>query len=118
MDVLKIILGAVATVFAFYATSSMLLAQKQLVAATRLNGYLTYWQNWILEYNISKVYAMGLTWNQEDEEVKKGGGVTELMKLELRRKAQLDSIKEQLEKGVDIGFDRDQVMRTVQSCQV
>jgi len=115
MDVLKIILGTVATVLAFYATSSMLLAQKQLVAATRLNGYLTYWQNWIIEHNISKVYALGLVWNQENAEVKKrGGSVKELMKLEEQRKAQLDSIKEQLEKGMDIGFEKGQVMRTLQ----
>jgi hypothetical protein len=114
MDVLKIILGAVATFLAFYATSSVLLAQKQLVAATRLNGYLTYWQNWIIEHNISKVYALGLIWNQEDQEAKnRGGDVKELMKLKQQRKTQLDSIKEQLEKGMDIGFDKDQVMRTL-----
>ena len=115
MDFLKIILGAIATVLAFYATSSMLLAQKQLLAATRLNGYLTYWQNWIIEHNISKIYALGLTWNQEDEQVKqRGGGVPELMKLQQERKAQLDSIKQQLEKGMDIGFEKNSVMRVLQ----
>jgi hypothetical protein len=115
MDVLKIILTAIATILAFYATSSMLLAQKQLVAATRLNGYLTYWQNWIIEHEISNVYALGLTLNQEDEEVKKrGGGPAELLKLQQERKKQLDSIKQQLANGLDIGFDKAKTMHVLQ----
>lgn len=114
MDVLKIVLGTVVTVFGFYATSCLLLAQKQLAAATRLNGYLRYWQNWILEYGISKVYALGIVWNQENLEVqKRGGDVTELMQLEEQRKVQLNLIKELIEKGMDLGFDKRRVMRQV-----
>jgi hypothetical protein len=105
MDVLKIVLTAVATVLAFYATTSMLLAQKQLLAATRLSGYLTYWQNWILEHNVSKFYAVGLLWNQEDQAIRKrGGGAAELIKLHEERKKQMAAIKEELEKGVE--FDK------------
>lgn len=98
MDVLKIILGAVATVFVFYATSSMLLAQKQLIAATRLSGYLHYWQSWILEHGLSKIYALGVVWNQEVQEIRKrGGGVTDVVKLEEEKKKQIDAMKQLLE---------------------
>lgn len=115
MDVLKIVLGAVATVLAFYVTSSMLLAQKQLVAATRLTGYLTYWQNWILEQQISKVYALGMVWNRENQEARRrGGGFGELQKLEDERKKQLDSFKQLLAEGKDVGFDKAALVRAIQ----
>lgn len=105
MDILKIVLGAIATVIVFYATSSMLLAQKQLLAATRLSGYLTYWQNWILEYKMSSLYSLGAMWNQENEELRKGGGgVTELAKLEEERREKIAVIKEELERRTDL-FD-------------
>lgn len=99
MDVLKIILGAIATILAAYAGSSILLAQQQLVAATRLSGYLTYWQNWILEHGLSTIYALGVLWNREMQAiVKGGGGVSEAVKLEEEKKAQIDKVRKQLDK--------------------
>src|SRR5580693_8529285 len=110
MDVLKIILGAIGTVLVFYATSSMLLAQKQLFAATRLSGYLYYWQRWILEHGLSKIYALGLVWNQEVQEIRKrGGDVTDVAKLEEEKKKQIETMKQLLETG--IGLDKDELTR-------
>lgn len=60
-------------------------------------------------------YALGLTLNQQDEEVKKrGGGPAELLKLRQERKNQLDSIEQQLVNGLDIGFDKAKTMHVLQ----
>lgn len=91
----------------------MLLAQKQLVAATRLSGYLSYWQNWILERGYSKLYALGAVWNKEDLEVRKSdGGPTDLIKLHEERRKQLGDIKQKLEEGGI--FDGNELARQVQ----
>jgi hypothetical protein len=117
MDIVKIILGVLATVVgtvaAFYATSSMLLAQKQLIAATRLSAYLTYWQGWILERELFGIYHLGMEWNKETLEIaRKGGGPAELVKLQEEKKKFLSQVREQLEKGVPV--DRDKLVRFVQ----
>jgi hypothetical protein len=58
---------------------------------------------------------LGLTWNQEDEEIKKrGSGAAELLKPEQERTTQLDSIKQQLKNGMDSGFDKADVVRVLQ----
>lgn len=101
MDLAKIILGIAATVIAAYATSSLLLAQKQLIASTRLTAYLTYWQRWILDTGLSKVYALGMVWNQEIRDLlKRGGSPAELAQLETEKKKQLEDVKRELEKIV------------------
>jgi hypothetical protein len=103
MDILKIIITALATIAAFYVTSSILLAQKQLVAATRLSGYLTYWQNWIIENGYSRVYALGLLWTQEEEEIRKrGGGPADLIKLQAEKKKRLSDVRQLLEKDFQV----------------
>ena len=109
---MKILLGVIATVAAFYVTSSMLLAQKQLVAGTRLSGYLSYWQNWILERGYSKIYALGALWNKEDLDVRKSrAGPTDLIKLQEQRRKQLEDLKKKLEEGSV--FDANELARQV-----
>jgi hypothetical protein len=100
MDAVKIIIGVVASAALFYVTSSMLLAQKQLVAATRLGGYLSYWQNWIIEHDLFGVYHEGMKWNEQDREIKKrGGGPKEAIELAKNKKREfLTQLKERIEK--------------------
>lgn len=115
MDALKIIIGVVASAAIFYVTSSMLLAQKQLIAATRLGGYLTYWQNWVIEHDLFGVYHEGMKWNEEDREIrKKGGGGKEGVELTNRKKQEfLVQLKESLEKA-DFEPGRAEVVRNFQ----
>src|SRR5258705_8733875 len=114
VDALKIILGVGATAVAFYFTSSMLLAQKHLIAATRVSGYLTYWQNWIIERDLFGIYYLGMKWNQEIQEiVKKRGGPEEVLKLQQEKKKILSQVKEELEKE-GIEFDHEKLVREIQ----
>jgi hypothetical protein len=105
INALTIVLTAVSGAVAFYLTSSLLLAQKQLVAATRLSGYLAYWQNWFLENEMFALYFMGMKWNEELREVvKKHGGEKEALKLREEKKKLLSQMKEEIEKrGVEYG---------------
>jgi len=114
-DVLKIILGVAASAAIFYVTSSMLLAQKQLVAATRLGGYLTYWQNWIIEHDLFGVYHEGMKWNEEDREIRvRGGGPKETVELAKNKKQEfLIQLKERIEKA-DFEADKAEVVRNFQ----
>ncbi len=68
---LQILLGIVGTVLAFYITSSILLARKQLGAAARLSSYLRHWQKWILEHELFGVYHLGVEWNKEFNDISK-----------------------------------------------
>lgn len=100
MDSLKIIIGIIASAGVFYITSSMLLAQKQLVAATRLAGYLTHWQNWVLEHEMFGVYHQGMKWNEEEKKIRKiGGSAKEAVELANNKKKEfLVDLKERIEK--------------------
>jgi hypothetical protein len=115
MDAVKIIIGVVASAAIFYVTSSMLLAQRQLLAATRLGGYLTYWQNWIIEHDLFGVYHEGVKWNQEEREIrKKGGGGKEAVELTKNKKQEfLIQLKERIEQ-LDFEADNAKVIRNFQ----
>lgn len=115
MDAVKIIIGVAASAAVFYVTSSMLLAQKQLVAATRLFGYLSYWQNWILEHDFFGVYHEGVKWNEEDREIRKrGGGPKEGVELaKSKKQGFLVQLKERIEKA-DFEAENAEVVRNFQ----
>jgi hypothetical protein len=121
IDTLKIILGVVATaaatVAAFYVTASFSLAQKQLVAATRLAGYLTHWQTWIAAHDLDlfSVYYQGVKWNEEEREIRKrGGNPMEAVELTKSKKQEfLIQLKERIEKE-DFGFDKAELVRNLQ----
>lgn len=119
MDAVKIIIGviatAAATAVAFYVTSTMLLAQKQLFAATRLGGYLSYWQNWILEHDLFGVYHEGMKWNKEEGEIRKrGGDPKEAVELTKKKKHEfLIQLKERIEKE-DFETDNAKIVQSLQ----
>jgi len=92
----------------------MLLAQRQLFAATRLSGYLFYWQKWVLEHELFPLYHEGMKWNAEFREIiKKGGGAADALKLQEEKKNILKELKEHSDKVV-AGLDRDKLLQELQ----
>lgn len=99
---LTIIIGVATTAVAFYFTSSMLLAQRQIIAASRLSAYLTYWQNWFLEEGLFGLYHEGIKWNKEVQEIRKRRGADvgkDLVQLQEEKKKIVTQVREALEKG-------------------
>lgn len=92
----------------------MVLAQKQLVAATRLAAYLSYWQSWILEVGLFPLYHEGIKWNKETREiVRKGGTAADLVKLEEEKKKFLDELKQSFDKG-ESSIDKEKLTQAIQ----
>ena len=93
--------GVLTSAIIAYITTSLLLAQKQLVAATRLQAYLFYWQHWfILENNIFPILNEGKEWNKQEKEIRNQGGkwAEELVKLRnQKRDMYLTQTKAQIE---------------------
>lgn len=84
----------------------MLLAQTQKHAAIRLQGYLVYWQGWVIDHDLFGVFHEGVKWNQEiDEILRRGGGAEELVKLKEEKKQLIREVREGVESN-DSGFDR------------
>jgi hypothetical protein len=122
IGVLTIIFGVLTSAVIFYVTSSMVLAQKQLVAATRLASYLSYWQSWILEIGLFPLYHEGMKWNKEVREIlRKGGTAKDVLKLEEEKKKFISELKQDIAHGDadkqaqgENEFDKEKLIEAVQ----
>jgi hypothetical protein len=99
---LPILIAVLTGAIIAYISASLLLAQKQLVAATRLQSYLFYWQNWIMiENNLLPILHEAKEWNKQIREIRNRGGdwPQELVKLRDRKREQyLIQVQAQIEK--------------------
>lgn len=88
-------IGLIATVISVYVGASFSLAQKQLLAATRLLAYLRNSGIWVLENDLFPIFRLGQEWNDEVVAVvQTGGGSDELVKLQQKKMKLLDEIME------------------------
>lgn len=86
----------------------MLAAQRQKEAATRLQGYLMYWQGLVLDNDLFRVFYQGVKWNEEIIEILgKGGSAEELVNLKDEKKKLIDEIKVKLENAAEIASQED-----------
>ncbi len=91
----------------------MLQAQKQKYAAIRLQGYLAYWQGWIMENNLFDVYHIGWKWNEEINNIlKKGGNTDELVKLKAEKKKLIDEVQKGIQ-SKEIGLDKERLYEEI-----
>jgi hypothetical protein len=105
--VLNVLVTLTIGVLTAYIGACLLLAQKQLIAATRLQSYLMHWQNWILENDMFSVFNHGKEWNKEIKVIQeRGGTIEEIVELGNQKKDLfLNQLKAHIEKE-GMPFDR------------
>jgi len=100
VSILNILVGILTAALLFHFRSAYLLAQRQQLVARRLRSYLLYWQGWILDSNVFKLFHVGAEWNKEiDELIKRGDGAAEMLALKEKKREMIQEIKTELEKA-------------------
>jgi len=104
-----IIIGIISTAIIFFVRSSMIQAHQQKVAATRLQGYLLFWQRWVLENDFFSLFYHGVKWDEEIKKIYKSGGKAEdIVKLEDEKKKIISEIQSKIENG-EFGGDKSEM---------
>jgi len=99
-DTSTIIVGLISAAIIFYVRSSMIHAQKQKIAAIRLQGYLFYWQNFVIDNDLFSLFYYGVKWDEELKNIYKSGGkIEDAVKLEEEKKNIISEIKNKIENG-------------------
>src|SRR3954462_14139851 len=71
------LLGVIVSALGVYIAASFTLAQKQLLAATRLQGYLNHYRRWVLDSNAYSVFYIGDAWDKEEQAILQRAGSTQ-----------------------------------------
>lgn len=71
------VLGLFTTVVGVYIAASFTLAQKQLLAATRLQAYLMHWWRWSIDNGAYVVFVLGEMWDKEEQELFRRGALAQ-----------------------------------------
>jgi hypothetical protein len=113
VNTLLVVLSGIATsVLLYYITSSMLLAQKQLVAANRLQAYLKHWNQWVLDNGWFVLFNIGRMWSEEEHAlIASGKGPESLVKLRAEKKETVTVIHQQAGSMGLIKLDRDNIQK-------
>lgn len=98
------LLGIVGSAIGVYIAASFSLAQKQLLAATRLQAYLIYYARIVIDLEEAyRITSLGETWDKEEQAiVQRGGSVQEFVNLTGEKKKQWDQIAERANKNPGI----------------
>ena len=70
--------GLLASAVGVYVAASFALAQKHLLAATRLHAYLMHWKRWAIDAETYGLFEMGQMWDEEEQAVFRRGWVTRM----------------------------------------
>jgi hypothetical protein len=117
VNTLLVVLSGIATsALLYYITSSMLLAQKQLFAANRLQAYLKHWGQWVLDKGWFALFNIGREWSEEERTlIATGKGPESLVKLRSEKKALVTQIHQQVGEMGLIKLDRDSIKKYLRS---
>jgi len=74
------IVGILASAVGFYIAASFTLAQKQLLAATRLQAYLRHYGRLMTDYKADAIFSLGEAWEKEEQAIIQRGGSEEELK--------------------------------------
>ena len=115
MKTLYIVLSSIATsALLYYVTSSMVLAQKQLVAANRLQAYLKHWSQWVLDNDYFPIFNIGREWSEEEfNMITSGKGPEELVKLRVEKKELVKKIREKAAETEEFKLNREAMQNFV-----
>jgi hypothetical protein len=111
------LIGLVASATGVYIAASFNLAQKQLLAATRLQAYLRHWGQWVLDVGVFNVFYLGQEWDKEEQQViLSGGGPKGLVALREEKQKLcsqiVDKLKDQdLYSHIDLAALRESITR-------
>ena len=98
MSLLNILAGLLTAALLVHFRSAYLLAQRQQFVARRLRSYLMYWQSWILDNNVFKLFHIGVEWNSEiDALIRNGEGAAEMLALKEKKRNVIQEIKAAIE---------------------
>lgn len=116
MSLLLVLIGIITSAVLYYITSSMVLAQKQLAAATRLQAYLKHWNQWVLDNDWFAVFNLGRAWSEEEHSsIAAGHGAQALVKLRKDKKELVGKIQQQAREGGDFKKIREVMLTSLRS---
>jgi hypothetical protein len=115
VNILFVVLSGIATsALLYYITSSMLLAQKQLVAANRLQAYLKHWSQWILDNEWFAIFNVGREWSEQEHAlIAAHKGPESLVKLRSEKKAFVTQIHQQAGEMGLMKLDRESIQKYI-----
>jgi hypothetical protein len=112
---LLIVLSGIATsALLYYITASMLLAQKQLIAANRLQAYLRHWAQWVLDSGYFAIFHVGREWSEEEDAlIRDHKGAEALVKLRADKKELVEQMSQKVGEMETFKLDRDALQHII-----
>jgi hypothetical protein len=116
MSLILVLVGIVTSAVVYYITSSMVLAQKQLVAANRLQAYLKHWNQWVLDNEWFAIFNIGREWSEEEHSlIAAGTDAKTLVKLRDDKKQFLAKIQQQAREEGQFKVIREGILTSLRS---
>ena len=117
MGVNEILIGIFTAAFLMFLRSANVTANRQKVTAIQLKGYLSYWQQQIIEHDFFSIYYFGVKWNKEIKElVKNGGSAEDIVKLNEEKKKTALELKEAIEsEPPEVAFNKELTIRSIEN---
>jgi hypothetical protein len=99
MSLILVLIGIVTSAVIYYITSSMVLAQNQLVAANRLQAYLRHWQQWVLDNGWFAAFNIGREWSEQEHPLIVAKDAEALVRLREEKKEFIAKIRQKAAEG-------------------
>jgi len=94
------LLGVIVSAFGVYIAASFTLAQKQLLAATRLQAYLLHYGRLMMDWKAYPIFHLGKEWDKEEQAIiQRGGKPEELVDLTDEKRKLWEQVTEAVQKS-------------------